>query len=192
MALTRLLPARKCGSRSSSNWLWPDGRQPARSKPEQSATRTLVEPVKTIIEPTVMKPGARFNPYSARRRSGNYAGMDKPGGLGENSYSTVLAGVPAGMRDLTKRILRSTTIRIVGVALGVVALDQLTKGLVLLYLGYGHEREVIDGFFRLGRKDQIRFQYLRSQTRYGEAVASASGQDQEGRTDIGNIAPQKR
>jgi hypothetical protein len=35
----------------------------------------------------------------------------------------------------------------------------------------------IDGFFRLGRKDQIRFQYLRSQTRYGEAVAATYGQD---------------
>jgi hypothetical protein len=34
----------------------------------------------------------------------------------------------------------------------------------------------IDGFFRLGKKDQVRFQYLRSQTRYGEEVASAFGQ----------------
>jgi len=34
----------------------------------------------------------------------------------------------------------------------------------------------IDGFFRLGKKDQIRFQYLRSQTRYSEEVASAFGQ----------------
>ncbi len=35
----------------------------------------------------------------------------------------------------------------------------------------------IDGFFRLGKKDQIKFQYLHSQTRYGEEVASAFGQD---------------
>jgi hypothetical protein len=34
----------------------------------------------------------------------------------------------------------------------------------------------IDGFFRLGKKDQIRFQYLRSQTRYPEETAVAFGQ----------------
>jgi hypothetical protein len=35
----------------------------------------------------------------------------------------------------------------------------------------------IDGFFRLGKKDQVRFQYLHSQTRYPEATAAAFGQD---------------
>ncbi len=35
----------------------------------------------------------------------------------------------------------------------------------------------IDGFFRLGKKDQIRFQYLRSQTRYSPEVADAYGQE---------------
>ena len=35
----------------------------------------------------------------------------------------------------------------------------------------------IDGFFRLGKKNQIRFQYLHSQTRYSGEVASTYGQD---------------
>jgi len=34
----------------------------------------------------------------------------------------------------------------------------------------------IDGFFRLGKKDQIRFQYLHSQTRYSEEIATEYGQ----------------
>ncbi|MBN2345763.1 MAG: carbohydrate binding family 9 domain-containing protein [Candidatus Aminicenantes bacterium] len=35
----------------------------------------------------------------------------------------------------------------------------------------------IDGFFRLGKRDQVRFQYVRSETRYSEVTASAYGQD---------------
>jgi signal peptidase II len=34
------------------------------------------------------------------------------------------------------------------VALGIIALDQLTKWVVLKYLGYAQERVVIDGFFK--------------------------------------------
>jgi hypothetical protein len=34
----------------------------------------------------------------------------------------------------------------------------------------------IDGFFQLGKKDQIRFQYLHSQTRYPEEIATEFGQ----------------
>jgi hypothetical protein len=37
----------------------------------------------------------------------------------------------------------------------------------------------IDGFFRLGTKDQIRFQYLRSQTRYSKEIALPYGQDDD-------------
>src|SRR3954465_12801057 len=39
--------------------------------------------------------------------------------------------------------------RIAIVALSVLALDQLTKLVVLKYLEYGGERPVLDGFFRL-------------------------------------------
>ena len=37
----------------------------------------------------------------------------------------------------------------------------------------------IDGFFRLGKNDQVRFQYLRSQTRYSGEVADAYGQKKD-------------
>ncbi|HUR47177.1 MAG TPA: signal peptidase II [Candidatus Saccharimonadales bacterium] len=39
--------------------------------------------------------------------------------------------------------------RIAIVAISVLALDQITKLIVLKYLGYGEERPVLDGFFRL-------------------------------------------
>jgi hypothetical protein len=42
--------------------------------------------------------------------------------------------------------------------------------------GYFNHVGGIDGFFRLGKNDQVRFQYLRSQTRYPEAVAADFGQ----------------
>jgi hypothetical protein len=53
----------------------------------------------------------------------------------------------------------------------------------LLYTGrsggdYYNQAGGIDGFFRLGKNDQVRFQYLRSQTRYPEEVAEAYGQRQ--------------
>jgi signal peptidase II len=39
--------------------------------------------------------------------------------------------------------------RIVWIALVLVAVDQLTKHIVLRYLGYAEEKVIIDGFFRL-------------------------------------------
>ncbi len=49
---------------------------------------------------------------------------------------------------LLKLILRTPNRRIVGVALLVVALDQLTKQVVLRFLGYAQEKVVIEGFFK--------------------------------------------
>ncbi len=46
-------------------------------------------------------------------------------------------------------LLRTPNRRIAGFALIVLALDQLTKALVLRFLGYEQERVVIDGFFKL-------------------------------------------
>src|SRR6266849_5838749 len=45
-------------------------------------------------------------------------------------------------------VLRTPNRRIAGIALLVVALDQLTKQLVLRFLGYTHEKVVIEGFFK--------------------------------------------
>jgi signal peptidase II len=44
--------------------------------------------------------------------------------------------------------LRNSNTRIALIALAVVGLDQLTKSLVLRFLGYTKEKEVIDGFFK--------------------------------------------
>jgi len=45
-------------------------------------------------------------------------------------------------------LLATPNRRIAGIGLLVVALDQLTKQLVLRFLGYAHEKVVIDGFFK--------------------------------------------
>ena len=47
-----------------------------------------------------------------------------------------------------KGLLRSPSRRIAAIALLVLALDQLTKQLVLNYLGYAQEKVVIGGFFK--------------------------------------------
>ena len=39
--------------------------------------------------------------------------------------------------------------RIVNLALSIIALDQLTKLLVLKYLGFAEEKVIVDGFFKL-------------------------------------------
>src|SRR5512138_3539367 len=39
--------------------------------------------------------------------------------------------------------------RIAAIALTIVALDQITKQLVLRFLGYAEERVVVEGFFKL-------------------------------------------
>lgn len=48
-----------------------------------------------------------------------------------------------------KRIFATPNRRIGLIALLIIGLDQLTKALVLRFLGYAQERVVIDGFFRL-------------------------------------------
>ena len=50
--------------------------------------------------------------------------------------------------NLLVKIFRTRTSRIAAVALAVLALDQITKALVLRYLGYYEERIVIPGFFK--------------------------------------------
>jgi len=45
-------------------------------------------------------------------------------------------------------MLRTPNRRIAVIALLVVGLDQLTKQIVLRFLGYGHEKIIIDGFFK--------------------------------------------
>jgi signal peptidase II len=47
-----------------------------------------------------------------------------------------------------QRIFQTPNRRIAAIALAVVALDQLTKHLVLRYLGFWEEKVVIDGFFK--------------------------------------------
>ncbi len=50
--------------------------------------------------------------------------------------------------SLIRSILQNSNTRIALIALSVVGLDQLTKSLVLRFLGYSEERVVIDGFFK--------------------------------------------
>jgi len=45
-------------------------------------------------------------------------------------------------------ILRPPNRRVAMIALLVIALDQLTKQIVLHFLGYGHEKIVVEGFFK--------------------------------------------
>src|ERR1700747_3250959 len=45
-------------------------------------------------------------------------------------------------------MLRSPNRRIAAIGLMVVALDQITKQIVLHFLGYSHEKVVIEGFFK--------------------------------------------
>jgi signal peptidase II len=47
-----------------------------------------------------------------------------------------------------ENLLRSPGRRIAAVAVGVLALDQLTKAIVLQALPYGSERVILDGFFK--------------------------------------------
>jgi signal peptidase II len=45
-------------------------------------------------------------------------------------------------------MMQKSNWRIAGLALAIIAVDQLTKLLVLRYLGFADERVVIDGFFK--------------------------------------------
>jgi signal peptidase II len=50
--------------------------------------------------------------------------------------------------NLIQSLQRPSNQRIVGLALAVLALDQLTKALVLRFLGYAEEKIVMPGFFK--------------------------------------------
>src|SRR5947207_5820375 len=50
--------------------------------------------------------------------------------------------------SLTKSVLRSANFRIALIALFIIVLDQVTKGIVLRLLGYTQEKIVIPGFFK--------------------------------------------
>jgi len=50
--------------------------------------------------------------------------------------------------ELVKTLLRSPGRRIAAIAAGILALDQLTKAIVLHSLGYAQEKVIIDGFFK--------------------------------------------
>ena len=45
-------------------------------------------------------------------------------------------------------MLRTSNRRIAAIALLVVALDQLTKQIVVRFLGYGQDKVIVDGFFK--------------------------------------------
>ena len=50
--------------------------------------------------------------------------------------------------SLFSSILRTPTRRIAGIAVLIIILDQLTKQIVLRSLDYGHEKDIIPGFFK--------------------------------------------
>jgi signal peptidase II len=50
--------------------------------------------------------------------------------------------------ELMKTFLRAPGRRIAAIALAILALDQLTKAIVLRSLGYAQEKVIIDGFFK--------------------------------------------
>jgi signal peptidase II len=50
--------------------------------------------------------------------------------------------------QLAKTLLCSPGRRIAAIALGVLVLDQLTKAIVLHFLGYAQEKIIIEGFFK--------------------------------------------
>ena len=51
--------------------------------------------------------------------------------------------------DMIRSLLRTRTSRIAAVALVLVVLDQLTKALVLQFLGYAQEKVIVGGFFKI-------------------------------------------
>jgi len=59
----------------------------------------------------------------------------------------IISGPISGMRPLNS-LLRTPNRRIALIAALVIALDQLTKQIVLRFLGYAQERIVIEGFFK--------------------------------------------
>ena len=59
---------------------------------------------------------------------------------------SVKSGAISGMSPLNS-LLRTPNRRIALIAVLVIALDQLTKQIVLRFLGYAQEKVVIEGFF---------------------------------------------
>ncbi|HPC62924.1 MAG TPA: signal peptidase II, partial [Verrucomicrobiota bacterium] len=55
---------------------------------------------------------------------------------------------PDADMSFLKAILRTPNRRIAAIALLVVGLDQLTKQMVLRFLGYAQEKVVVEGFFK--------------------------------------------
>jgi signal peptidase II len=55
---------------------------------------------------------------------------------------------PVSRMNVLKSLLRTPNRKIAAIALVVLALDQLTKALVLQFLGYAQEKVVVDGFFK--------------------------------------------
>jgi signal peptidase II len=65
------------------------------------------------------------------------------------SFAEHAIKTPASVENLFSAMLRTPNRRIGLVAVAVIALDQLTKLLVLKFLGYTQEKIIIDGFFKL-------------------------------------------
>lgn len=63
-------------------------------------------------------------------------------------FGTVKSAGTLRIMQWVKSLLRSPGRRIAAVAAGVLALDQLTKAIVLKTLGYAQEKVIVDGFFK--------------------------------------------
>lgn len=77
--------------------------------------------------------------------------LDKARNLGQNElfFETGLNYILCLFAmNLLDSIVRPPNRRIALIALGIVILDQFTKGLVLRLLGYAQEKIIVDGFFK--------------------------------------------
>ena len=77
--------------------------------------------------------------------------MDKQAALGQNALAYMDQRLtPAPITDArpSNLLVRSPNFRIALIALLVVVLDQISKQIVLRFLGYAQELVVIDGFFK--------------------------------------------
>lgn len=78
--------------------------------------------------------------------------MDKLTRLGQNGLSFMdqrLKSAPIADQKPSNVLVRTPNRRIALIALLVVALDQLTKQIVLRLLGYAQEKVVLQGFFKI-------------------------------------------
>jgi signal peptidase II len=77
--------------------------------------------------------------------------MDKPIAVGQDALAFMeqrLTPAPIADKQPSYFLVRTPNRRIALIALLVVALDQLTKQIVLRFLGYAQEIPVVDGFFK--------------------------------------------